>query len=312
MNDFIYPLIIGFFLDFIFGDPESKFHPIRLIGKISTFFEKIFYKKTENSAKMKLYGLFYLISCILAVYFLISLVINIFETPYYRIFILSLLVYFGISNKELITRAKSIESKLSCNDIETARKELSLIVGRDTNRFDENQIRKAVIETTSENLCDGVIAPLFYYFLGGILPMYIYKTVNTLDSMVGYKNEKYKDFGYFSAKMDDLLNFIPARLTALLIYVVTLRDDVLKSVKKFARAHTSPNSGYPEAAIAGFLNCQLGGVNYYNNIKIDKGTIGNNDRIILKKDILDVCSINMKVTVLFVIIITVFRLNLYE
>jgi len=312
MNDFVIPLVIGVFLDSVFGDPESRFHPIRLIGKIANIFEKIFYKKGKKTSEMKFYGLFFLICGVFTVYLLVYFVMNISENSFYKISVMSLLVYFGISNKELINRAKSIEDKLSKKDIKTARKELSLIVGRDTKTLDENQIRKATVETVSENLCDAVIAPLFYYFLGGIYFLYIYKTVNTLDSMVGYKNEKYKDFGYFSAKADDILNFIPARVTALLIYLVTLKYNVLKNIKKFARAHPSPNSGYPEAAVAGFLDCQLGGVNYYNNIKVDKGIIGANDRTFSKEDIFKVCNINMKVTALFTIFIILFRLGLYE
>lgn len=163
--------------------------------------------------------------------------------------------------------------------LDEARKRLAMIVGRDTQNLSKEDIYRAVTETVSENTSDGIIAPLFYLAMGGPALAMAYKAINTLDSMVGYKSERYKNIGWFSAKMDDVFNFIPARLTALLMVISSfiLRLDWKNSVRivcRDARNHTSPNAGYPEAAVAGALNCQLGGDNYYFGELIKKPLIG--------------------------------------
>jgi len=167
--------------------------------------------------------------------------------------------------------------------IEEARKNLSMIVGRDTDNLGNEDIFRAVIETVSENLSDGIVAPMFYLALGGPPLAMAYKAVNTLDSMVGYQNERYGDIGFFSAKMDDIFNWIPARLTAIIIVIVSfiLRFDgrnAWKIMRRDGRNHSSPNSGMPEAATAGALNIQLGGKIQYFGEVTNKPTIGNKNK----------------------------------
>jgi adenosylcobinamide-phosphate synthase len=176
-------------------------------------------------------------------------------------------------------------------------------VGRDTTTLSENQIRTAVFETLSENLSDGVIAPLFYYAIGGLPAMMVYKMINTLDSMIGYKNEKYFYFGKFAARLDDVANFIPARLTAFLMVLVSGKWNLFLFVHQFCNQHASPNSGYPEAALAGIMNCRFGGPNTYHGKIVNKPYIGTNDRKIGNKEIIVVSRINHKTTLLIIIII---------
>jgi adenosylcobinamide-phosphate synthase len=167
----------------------------------------------------------------------------------------------------------------------------------------ENQIRIAALETLSENLSDGVIAPLFYYAIGGIPLMLAYKMVNTLDSMIGYNNERFKDFGMFAARTDDVANFIPSRITALLMVLVTLNWKGLKFILKYGNKHSSPNSGYPEAALAGILNCRFGGPNLYHCKTIEKPFIGDNNRTISNNCIIQACLINLAASFTSVILI---------
>ena len=188
--------------------------------------------------------------------------------------------------------------------LEAGRKQLSRIVGRDTSQLNAQQIRIAVFETMSENLSDGVIAPLFFYAIGGVPAMMVYKMINTLDSMIGYRNDKYEQFGKFAARLDDVANFIPARITALLMVIVTVNYRGLQFVFKYGNRHKSPNSGYPESALAGILDCRFGGPNVYHGKWVDKPFIGENDRIIESGEIKKVSVINHKVCFLTVLIIS--------
>lgn len=274
-------LLSAFIVDRMIGDPEFKLHPIRFIGYVADNFEKILNKGNFKKLKGLIYttsmfGLFW------GLFFCFDKILSQFQ-PIYVIYHI-IFLYFGISSYELSKRVLKIEILLE-KDLESAKKELSMIVGRDTKPLDKQGVRRAMLETLSENLNDGFIAPLFYYLLGGLPFLYTYKTANTLDSMVGYKNERFKDFGFFSAKIDDFLNYIPARLTAILIFLVALDPEVLKYIKKYGRKHSSPNSGYPEAALAGVLKCRFGGPNYYGGILVDKPYIGEIEREITTHDV---------------------------
>ena len=191
----------------------------------------------------------------------------------------SVMIYFCISTKALKIEGLKVVKYVIKDDIEGARKQLSYIVGRDTKNLDKESILKAVVETVAENMSDGVIAPLFYAGIGGAPLAFLYKAVNTMDSMFGYKNDKYIEFGYFPAKLDDVFNYIPARLSGYFIVVVSfiLGLDYKNSFKIYKRDknnHSSPNSAHPEAAVAGALNVQLGGPNYYFGKLVEKQTIG--------------------------------------
>ena len=183
--------------------------------------------------------------------------------------------FFAICPRSLIGEALAVERYVVADDLEGARKRLSWIVGRDTSQLSFAQIRTAVLETLAENLSDGVIAPLFFYALGGVPLMMAYKMINTLDSMIGYKDQRYKDFGYFAARiLDDSANYIPSRLTALLMLLVAPSRRAVRTVWCDARKHASPNSGYPESALAGILGVQFGGSNIYHGMLVEKPYIG--------------------------------------
>lgn len=174
------------------------------------------------------------------------------------------------------------------------RKQVARIVGRDTSALSPQQIRTAALETLSENLSDGVIAPLFWYMLLGVPGMFAYKMINTLDSMIGYKNERFKQFGCVAARIDDIANYIPARLTAVLMIITGGNFSVFSFVKKYGKQHSGPNSGYPEAALAGILDCRFGGPNIYFGKVIDKPYIGNNPRELTFYDMQRAIIINKK------------------
>jgi len=294
-------IILGFIADGLIGDPENRFHPIRYIGNLISFFEKKLYKK-GGGLKLRGAELFIFSSVIV---FLIFKVFDklFYANPFLYMIYTALFFYFAISSKELNKRGLEIAHLVESGKMENAKDKLKMIVGRDVDHLDEQGVLRATLETISENISDGVISPMFYFMLGGLPLMYLYKTVNTLDSMVGYKNEKYKDFGYVSAKADDILNFVPARVTAFLIYLVTFDKDVLLSIKKYAKAHTSPNAGYPEAAMAGAIKCKFGGVSRYGGVDVIKPVIGDYYKIISMEDIKKGAKINSRVSLMFLILI---------
>lgn len=303
----VIPLVIGFVLDSLLGDPLWLPHPIRLFGKAIAFLEI----KLNKGKYLKLKGSIATLILVSIVYVGFYFIIEFSEALKYLYYLIaSIFVFYGLANRSLITEALKVERKLSEEGIEAGRKQLSYIVGRDTSQLSENNIRIAVLETLSENLSDGIIAPLFFYAIGGIPLMFAYKMVNTLDSMIGYKSERYKQFGYFAAKLDDIVNFIPARITALLMVLITLNFKGLKYIFLFGNKHSSPNAGYPEAALAGILNCRFGGSNYYHGKLIDKPFIGLNERSVSQKDLYKACVINYITAMVFLglIIWLVFRL----
>ena len=183
---------------------------------------------------------------------------------------------------------------------------MARIVGRDTHDLSAQEVRTAALETLAENLSDGVIAPLFWYMLLGVPGMLAYKMVNTLDSMIGYKTERYKDFGCWAAHIDDIANYIPARLTALLMVFAAGRPQLVRFVWKNGRNHASPNSGYPEAALAGILNCRFGGPHYYFDQLFDKPYIGENDRMLTTNDMKKAIRVNRTAEACMVLLVAYF------
>ncbi|MCM8802341.1 MAG: cobalamin biosynthesis protein [Candidatus Omnitrophica bacterium] len=301
-------LISVFLLDLIIGDPENfKFHPIRLIGRLIKFMENIL-RKGENGKKMKIKGIIFSFLVIFIVVGIISILYFFSKINYYSFLIFSIFCgWTSISIKDLRDKAKDIKIQLKNKDIKKARKALSKIVGRDTEFLNEDEIIKATIESISENTNDGIIAPLFYFTIFGPVGGIFYKTVNTLDSMVGYKNEKYIDFGFFSAKFDDILNFIPARITGILISISGFLLgysflNTIKTMKKYARKHPSPNSGIPESAIAGILEIKLGGPIYYNGKKLIKEYLCDKDRKVEISDIDEALKISFLSSFIFLLL----------
>ena len=258
---------------------QNPIHPIRIIGSLCKATEKFFRKVLKKS--LKIAGLLTWITVVLIVflfnYFLLKGAYAINNVL--GVILSSIMIYFCISTKALKVEGLKVVKYVIQDDIEGARKQLSYIVGRDTKNLDKEAILKAVVETVAENMSDGVIAPLFYVGIGGAPLAFLYKAVNTMDSMFGYKNDKYIEFGYFPAKLDDVFNYIPARLSGYFIFMASfsLGLDYKNSFKIYKRDknnHSSPNSAHPEAAVAGALNVQLGGANYYFGKLVEKPTIG--------------------------------------
>ncbi|ETI88654.1 cobalamin biosynthesis protein [Clostridium butyricum] len=272
-------LTIGFILDLLIGDPNNPFHPVRGIGLLASKLETIFRKLLKNS--LKIAGLIvWIITIILTfaiTYGIIFVCMKI--NKYLGVIVQGIIIYFCISAKGLVVEGYKVIKYLNEGNIEKSRKQLSYIVGRDTESLDSKGITRAVIETIAENMSDGVIAPILFAGIFGAAGSMAYKAVNTMDSMFGYKNDKYIEFGYFPAKLDDLFNYIPARVTGILIIISSffLKRDYKNSLKIYKRDrynHTSPNSAHPEAAMAGALDIQLGGANYYFGKIVEKPVIG--------------------------------------
>jgi len=296
----IIPLVTGYLLDLALGDPRWLPHPIRLFGNSIAYGEQ----KLNHTPFPFFKGMFLTIVLIIitiSFFYASALLIAPYPILYYSF--TTIFIFYSLANKSLIDEGKAVFKALK-EGIKQGRKRLSWIVGRETSQLNEQQIKTAVFETLSENLSDGVIAPLFYYALFGISGAMGYKMINTLDSMIGYKNDRYIHFGKFAAKVDDIANYIPARLTAFLMLLVTAKLHKIPFVLRYGKQHSSPNAGYPEAALAAILDCKFGGPNYYHGTLIDKPYIGNNDRILKDEEIKTVVWINQKVTFTFVLLIS--------
>lgn len=306
-----YVLLIAIVLDTLFGDPRRLPHLIVGYGKLISYFDKNWNRDRNN----KLARGFIMTIILVSLAFLIPFVLNyilIWQNLWFvNILLSSVLLFYCLANKTLVKEGKAVFKVLKKDGLEAGRKRLSWIVGRDTSNLDKQSIKKATLETLSENLSDGVIAPLFYFALLGVPGAMAYKMVNTLDSMVGYKNNKYEQFGKASAKLDDIVNFLPARITALLMLIVSLKIKGLKFLIREGKKHSSPNAGYPEAALAYILNCRFGGPNYYNGKLVDKPYIGSNNRKIKFHEIDRVSLINYSTTffMVFLIVISFYLVN---
>ncbi|MDO8426984.1 MAG: adenosylcobinamide-phosphate synthase CbiB [Deltaproteobacteria bacterium] len=277
------PVIIVFavILDLILGDPEWMPHPVRWMGRLITLLEKILRRPASAPEKERLSGIMLGAAVVSITYGAALLILYLaynFSTPLY--FMASTyLVWTCVSIKSLKSEARKVAGLLDRGALVEARKQLSRIVGRDTKGLSREAVLRATVETVSENASDGVIAPLFYLALGGPALMIAYKAVNTLDSMVGYKNERYINFGAFPAKLDDFANYLPARITSLLMVCASfiLGYNWIRSFKVLVRdghAHPSPNAGLPEAAVAGALGIRLGGGADYGGVFQPKPFIG--------------------------------------
>ena len=273
--NFLVKIWISFILDLIFGDPEKITHPVQIIGKMITFLEKRLYGKKGSFIGGAILNMLVIASTFLAMYFLVKLtkINKVFEI------IEIYLMYTVFSVKSLAREGKRVYGILKLGNLKVAREKLSYLVSRDTEKMDKLMIIRSTMETISENMVDGVIAPMFYMFLGGLPLAMAYKTINTLDSMVGYKNKKYAKFGMFSAKLDDMANFIPARISGIFITMASyiLRYNYKNAWKIFKRDrknHTSPNSAHPESTVAGALGVQFGGKVSYFGKEVKKPTIG--------------------------------------
>jgi adenosylcobinamide-phosphate synthase len=274
-------LFSAYVIDLILGDPPRLPHPIKMIGREISFLEGMLKEDIGSRWRERAAGLV-LVTGIVSSVFLITYFVITLSTSLSAV--LGFLVTVFLAYSTLATRSLHVESKkvilaLREGDLERARSRLSHLVGRDTENLDQDEIIRALAETIAENTSDGIVAPLFYLGIGGVPLAMAYKAINTLDSMVGYKNERYLNFGWASAKSDDIVNYIPARMTGILIVVSSLLLNMSwreswRIMRRDGRKHSSPNSGIPEAAVAGSLGIQLGGTNYYLGKPNHKPLIG--------------------------------------
>ena len=297
----IIPLTAGYLLDLLLGDPAGWPHPVRWFGWIIGRAEA--WLNRGKALFLKGAAMTILLCGIIFIFFwYLSGLLWTWHPIVWYLFS-SLFVFYGLANRQLVEEGRQVFTVLDSQGIEAGRRQLSRIVGRDTAALDPRHIRIAVMETLSENLSDGVIAPLFYYACAGVPGMMTYKMINTLDSMIGYKNEPYRLFGRFAARLDDVVNFIPARLTALLMVMVAASGRGLRFIFKYGHAHASPNSGYPEAALAGILHCRFGGANTYHGVIVQKPYIGHQERLIGHEEFAKVTYINHATTLVMIVIV---------
>lgn len=269
---------MAYLLDLIFGDPQWKWHPVRLIGRLINRLEL---KLNINKFNRKFSGVLLVIIVVGLTVFCIWGILKLanFIHPIFYYILCTLFIYFALSIKALAIEANKVKVALMNKNIEVARNNLSLIVGRDTESLDEPEIIRATIETVAESTMDGIVAPIFYCFLGGPILVWVYKVVNTLDSMVGYRSANLKEFGWASATLDGLMNFIPAKITSFLISLSSLcyRKYIFNSIKwgyRYFFKGPEYNSQLTEATMAGVLCVQLGGVNFYKSVPVIKPHIG--------------------------------------
>ncbi|OQY39434.1 cobalamin biosynthesis protein CobD [Candidatus Atribacteria bacterium 4572_76] len=302
-------IITAYFLDLIIGDPYWLPHPVRTIGKIIKYLERVLRKNNQNQRVEKVKGIILTAITVGLSYYIIYFLIYIagIISPGLKFAFSSFFIFTSLSTKNLGEEAFSVCRALKENNLELARERVSRIVGRDTKDLDEEEIVRATIESIAEGTVDGIISPLFYAVIGGAPLAMAYKAVNTLDSMVGYKNKKYLYFGWFSAKLDDLVNYLPARISIILIPVagLILRQrglGALKAIFRDGKKSPSPNAGIPEAGFAGALAIQLGGFNFYQGVKEYRPILGEKLKEISPKDILKAIRLSYAVSILMFLV----------
>ena len=288
MPDTILALVMGFGIDLVLGDPEWLYHPVRAIGAYISFMEKRLRARGGNLRKS---AVFLTASTVLLTAAVVALLLFLLGLlgRWPRLIGMALLDWLGIAVTSMAKEARGVNKALA-KGLEAGRKQVARIVGRDTDSLSEEEVVKATVETVAENTTDGVISPLVYAALGGPVLLWAFKAASTLDSMVGYMDEKYRDIGWSSARLDDVLNFVPARLTALIMVAASFltgldAKNAFRVVKRDHANHKSPNCAWSEAAAAGALHIQLGGTHTYFGKPVEKPTIGDNDRPAERGDI---------------------------
>lgn len=284
-------MILGYIMDLVFGDPYWFPHPVRFIGKLISKTEKFIRKHAKSEESLKYWGILMWLVPVVTTAIVTTFIVKIASfNKYVEIFVSAFIIYTTLSTKCLKDEATKIYKVLETGDIKKSRVQLSYIVGRDTTNLSQSEIIRATVETVAENTVDGTISPMFYGFLFGPVGAMTYKAINTLDSMVGYKNDKYLNLGCVSAKLDDVANFIPARLTAIFMPLGAFLCGMngLNSFKiaiRDRKNHKSPNCAFAEGAAAGAMGVQLGGTNIYFGQEVYKPTIGDKKRELENYDI---------------------------
>ena len=310
-------LLIGWVLDLIFGDPPKLPHPVVWFGRLIAAGEHRLNRDSHRRLKGALLAIG-LILLVFALAWLIRTLLGIFALFFYDgttihqipllLYLFDILVvFYCLAGTTLIREVRQVFFALD-RSLEEGRQQVARIVGRDTSQLSAQEVRTAALETLAENLSDGVVAPLFWLLLLGTPGMLAYKMVNTLDSMIGYRTERYLEFGCVAAHIDDVANYIPARLTALLMVLSSGRLKLLGFVRKYGRNHASPNSGYPESALAAILDCRFGGPHYYFGELFDKPYIGSNPRELTTTDMKTAVRINRTAETIMVFLVAFFTI----
>ena len=311
-----FSLLIGWVLDLIFGDPARLPHPIVWFGKMISFGEHRLNKNLHRKLKGAVMSIVFIVGVFVVTWLARRIMGTVLRDTIFSenwiirtvpmILFDALIIFYCLAGTTLIREVRAVFLALD-RSLEEGRQQVARIVGRDTSALSAQEVRTAALETLAENLSDGVIAPLFWLAILGTPGMLAYKMVNTLDSMIGYKTERYRDFGCWAAHIDDVANYIPARLTALLMVLgngsLSPITQHLKFVWKNGRNHASPNSGYPEAALASILNCRFGGPHYYFGQLFDKPYIGTNDRLLTTADMKTAVRINRTTEILMFLLV---------
>ena len=300
----ILPLLAGWILDLLLGDPQWLPHPVVWFGKAISACEHKLNRGNHRKAKGAVVAII-LIALVFALTWLFRYCL--LALPSYLLLLFdSIIIFYCLAGTTLIREVRAVFHALD-RSLEEGRQQVARIVGRDTSELSAQEVRTAALETLAENLSDGVIAPLFWFALLGTPGMLAYKMVNTLDSMIGYKTARYKDFGCWAAHIDDVANYIPARLTALLMILASWKLRLVKFVWKNGRRHASPNSGYPEAALAGILDCRFGGPHYYFGQLFDKPYIGEHERLLTTDDMKKAVRVNRVAEIMMILIVLVYE-----
>ena len=312
-------LLFGWILDLLFGDPARLPHPVVYIGRWIAFWEK---RLNLGNYRMLKGAILVIVTILLvfagtaAVLYLLSLTpytfhISHFTFNIFHLTLSSILIFFCLAGHTLRREVRMTFEAVD-RSVEEGRTQVARIVGRDTQSLSAQEIRQAALETLAENLSDGVIAPLFWLALLGMPGMLTYKVINTFDSMIGYRTDRYRQFGCWAAHIDDIANYIPARLTALLILIVgsVVCSAVLPSrisfLLRFGPAHASPNSGWPEAALAAILDCRFGGTHDYFGQAVEKPYIGTNPRPLTTAD----CRLSIRIALIAETIAVILTISL--
>ena len=303
----IVPLLAGWALDLLMGDPSRLPHPVVWFGRAIAFGERHLNRGRHRRLKGAVLAVA-LIATVFGLTTLCNFALRALHPAAYLVWT-AILVFYCLAGTTLIREVRAVLLALD-RSLDEGRRQVARIVGRDTSALTAQEVRTAALETLAENLSDGVIAPLFWYALLGTPGMMTYKMVNTLDSMIGYRTERYRDFGCWAARIDDVANYVPARLTALLMALPHAIShyslSIFHFIRKNARRHASPNSGYPEAALAGILDCRFGGPHYYFGQLFDKPFIGENDRPLTTDDMKTAVRVNRTAEVLMVVLCLLF------
>lgn len=301
-------LLFGWLADLLLGDPAWLPHPVVGFGKMIAAGEKRWNRGTKRRRKGMLLSLALVLGSWGATFGLLAGLREAGDALHIGVWLEriaeAVLIFFCLAGTTLIREVREVFRAVD-RSLEEGRTQVARIVGRDTSELSAQEIRTAALETLAENLNDGVIAPLFWLLLLGVPGMVAYKMVNTLDSMIGYRNERYHDFGRFAARLDDVAGWIPARLTAFLMLLAAGRLRLLPFVRKYGPQHLSPNAGWPEAALAGILGCRFGGSHNYFGQEVRKPYIGENERLMTSADMEHAVRINRRAEVAMLLLVSI-------